>query len=53
MHAYERGAPIIDDDAIRTALEAYRYPLYFFDYETFASAIPVCDGHAPDQRIPF
>ena len=53
VHAHKRGAPIVDSDAIRAALEAYRYPLYFCDYETFAPAIPVCDGYSPYQRIPF
>jgi hypothetical protein len=39
--------------AIRDALAQYSYPLYFFDYETFAPAIPAFDGFSPYQRIPF
>src|SRR5262249_12382656 len=31
----------------------YAYPLYFFDYETYAPAIPAFDGFSPYQRIPF
>ena len=27
--------------------------MYFFDYETFAPAIPAFDGFSPYQRIPF
>jgi hypothetical protein len=51
--AHKRGAPMIDVDAIRAALAEYAYPLYFFDYETFAPAIPAFDGFSPYQRIPF
>ena len=32
--------PIIDKDAIAAELASYSYPLYFFDYETFAPAVP-------------
>ena len=29
------------------------YPIYFIDYETFPSAIPMFDGFSPYQQIPF
>jgi hypothetical protein len=51
--AHKRGTPSIDEDGIRAALSEYSYPLYFFDYETFAPAIPAFDGYSPYQRIPF
>jgi hypothetical protein len=53
FEAHKRGTPTIDVNAIRDALAEYAYPLYFFDYETFAPAIPAFDGFAPYQRIPF
>jgi hypothetical protein len=53
VRAHKLRRPIIDVDAIRAALSDYSYPLYFFDYETFAPAIPAFDGFSPYQRIPF
>ena len=53
VRVHKRGTPVIDEAAIRDALAAYTYPLYFFDYETFAPAIPDFDGFSPYQRIPF
>ncbi len=53
IHAHKRQSPIIDEAAIAEALASYQYPLYFFDYETFAPAIPAFDGFSPYQRIPF
>ncbi|AGK57023.1 hypothetical protein HYPDE_26713 [Hyphomicrobium denitrificans 1NES1] len=51
--AHKRRAPIIDEQGIAAALERYRYPLYFFDYETYAPGIPTFAGFSPYQRIPF
>ena len=53
VYAHKRGKPMIEADTIRTALEAYAYPVNFFDYETYAPAIPVFNGYSPYQRIPF
>lgn len=38
---------------IADELENLKYPLYFIDYETFPSAIPMFDGFSPYQQIPF
>lgn len=38
---------------IAEELENLTYPLYFIDYETFPSAIPMFDGFSPYQQIPF
>ncbi|MBU1876983.1 DUF2779 domain-containing protein [Patescibacteria group bacterium] len=43
----------IDASAIRRELKKLEYPLYFFDYETHKSAIPLFDGTKPYQQIPF
>lgn len=44
---------IIDNEGISAELKDLKFPLYFFDYETYAPAIPVFDGYRPYQRIPF
>lgn len=45
--------PIIKTSEIKKELEGVEYPLYFLDYETFPTAIPVYDGCKPYQQIPF
>lgn len=47
------GQPFIDRNAIRTFLETLQYPLYFMDFETFMTAIPIYEGTRPYQSIPF
>jgi len=43
----------IDSEAIRREFEHFEYPLYFLDYETFLSAIPLFDGYHPQQQMVF
>lgn len=45
--------PIIDKENITSILRGLKYPIYWLDYETFASAIPLFDGISPYQQIPF
>jgi hypothetical protein len=44
--------PLIDRTAIGAFLEPLRWPLHFYDYETFAAAVPIADGHRPQQAMP-
>jgi hypothetical protein len=43
----------IDNDKIQEALMSLVYPLYFFDFETIAYAIPIFTGCKPYQQVPF
>lgn len=43
----------INDDGICAFINRLAYPLYFFDYETFCSAVPFTDGVKPHQHIPI
>eukprot|EP01013_Petalomonas_cantuscygni_P044065 TRINITY_DN8693_c0_g1_i1.p2 TRINITY_DN8693_c0_g1~~TRINITY_DN8693_c0_g1_i1.p2 ORF type:complete len:472 (-),score=65.13 TRINITY_DN8693_c0_g1_i1:4906-6321(-) len=52
VEAAQSGAPVIDPDGIRTFLDELTYPLYFYDYETFGSAIPNAPGLKPHEQIP-
>lgn len=45
--------PIIDKEKIAEFLDSLQYPLYFFDYETMSSVIPVFDGMSPYKDYPF
>ncbi|MDD3594591.1 MAG: DUF2779 domain-containing protein [Candidatus Gastranaerophilales bacterium] len=44
---------IVEVDKIADFLAALEYPLYFLDYETICSAIPLFEGTSPYQQIPF
>ncbi len=48
-----RGEPHLHPEKIAHELSKLEYPLYFLDYETFASAIPMWDGVRPYQQLPF
>lgn len=50
--ATKTGAPVIDVQAIRDILSGYQFPLYFFDYETYASAVPLLDRTSPHRHFP-
>ena len=44
---------IINKDKIRNFLEDLQYPLYYLDFETFDTAIPIFNQSKPYQKIPF
>ena len=43
----------IDRTQLKNALDSLEYPLWFLDYESCISAIPLFDGHWPHQQILF
>lgn len=47
------GKPHIDKHAIGSFLSSLEYPLYYFDFETIAPAVPLFDGIRPYQNVPF
>ena len=46
------GRPLIDEASISNFLSGLTFPLYFFDYETFSSAVPWLDGTSPHKPFP-
>lgn len=47
------GKPHVDMKAIAKFLSRLEYPLYYLDFETFSTAIPLFDDVKPYQQIPF
>ncbi|MBL0031053.1 MAG: DUF2779 domain-containing protein [Bacteroidetes bacterium] len=43
----------IDKKKIKEFVSDLQYPLYFMDFETFATAIPVFDKSKPYQQLVF
>jgi len=50
--ASKTDEPIIDRAGLAEFLNAVQYPVYYFDFETIAPAIPTLNGMRPYQRIP-
>jgi len=53
VSAVRSGQPHSNREAIKNFLESLTYPLYFLDFETFSTAIPLIDNARPHQQIPF
>jgi hypothetical protein len=49
----KENSVFIDRKAVELFLNKLVYPLYFLDFETFSTAIPLFDGLKPYQNIPF
>ncbi|MBP9697939.1 MAG: DUF2779 domain-containing protein [Candidatus Moranbacteria bacterium] len=53
VHAHQRQTPVIDAVEIAEFLGSLKFPLYFFDYEAYAPAIPAFSSYSPYKFIPF
>lgn len=52
LRAAKAGEPQIDLARIKGFLAGLRFPLFFFDFETYASAVPLFDGASPHKHFP-
>jgi hypothetical protein len=43
----------ISKESIKAFLDSLWYPLYFLDFETFSTPIPLFDGTRPYQQVPY
>jgi hypothetical protein len=53
IRAYNSGEIVIKKEAIADELKKLKFPLYFIDYETYPSAIPLFEHYSPYHHIPF
>ena len=53
LTAAHRGEVLINRAALSEFFNQLLYPVYFYDYETFSSAVPIMDGASPQKPIPF
>jgi hypothetical protein len=53
IDAMRTRKPHVYKEGIREFLETIEYPLYFLDFETFGTAIPLYDDVRPYEQIPF
>ena len=53
LTAAHRGTVLIDRGGLSEFFDQLQYPLYFYDYETYSSAVPIINGASPQKPIPF
>lgn len=53
VESYLQKKEFIDNAAVKEYLTSINYPIYYMDFETFQSAIPLFDKSKPYQQIPF
>ncbi|MEX0848608.1 MAG: DUF2779 domain-containing protein [Candidatus Dependentiae bacterium] len=53
VQTYKNGQANIDFNKIKDELNSLKFPLYFFDYETYKPAIPIYKGFNPHIQMPF
>ena len=49
----KRKQPIINQTKIEEELGKLKFPLYFIDYETYPTAVPIVEGFKPHQHLVF
>lgn len=53
IEAFLKNTDVINKDVLRDFTNGLRWPLYFLDYESIMSAVPMFDNSRPYQQICF
>lgn len=53
LEAYKKKTPVINKNKIKTFINKIKYPISYFDFETFTDAIPIFDKQRPHMQMPF
>jgi hypothetical protein len=53
IQSYRSKREYVDKEGIRSFLDILKFPLYYLDFETMGTAIPLFDDVKPYQQIPF
>ena len=53
VETFKSNEPYIDKSIIKDFIEIVKFPINFFDFETFQNAIPRFDKQRPYMQIPF
>jgi len=53
LDAHLSGQDHVDQQGLNEFLDEVEYPVYYLDYETVSSAIPLYEGTSPYQQVPF
>ncbi len=53
LECVKANMPHIDKAGLKEFINSLEYPLYFVDFETFSTVVPLYDGMRPNQPVPF
>lgn len=53
VRSYQQNKTHVDQEKLKQWLDKLKYPLFFLDYESFQSPIPLFNNSSPYQQIPF
>ena len=53
LEAYKKKTPVINKNKIKAFINKIKYPISYFDFETFTDAIPIFDKQRPHMQMPF
>ena len=53
LRAYKEKSPIINTEKIKSFIDKVKYPISYFDFETFTDAVPIHDKQKPHMQMPF
>ena len=53
VNCVSSGEPHVNREGIKGFLDSLQYPVYYLDFETFGTAVPLFEGTRPYQQIPF
>lgn len=53
LEAYKTNAPVVNKEKIKTFIKKIKYPISFFDFETFTDAVPVYEKQRAHMQMPF
>jgi hypothetical protein len=53
VEGQRHGSSHVDEEKIQEFSQNFQFPLYFFDFETIFTGLPVLDGTRPYQQVPF
>ncbi len=51
--AHKTGKPNVDVAALTEFVDQIEYPIYYLDYESVMSGVPLYEGTSPYQQVPF
>ena len=49
--AFQNNSPLVNVDKLKNFINEVKYPISYFDFETFTDAIPVFDGQKPHMQM--
>ena len=53
LEAYKTNTPVINKNKIENFINKIKYPISYFDFETFTDAVPIFDQQKPHMQMPF